>query len=771
MKKLRMQVLSVILVAMFAFLTACKSGEVTNETTNSSTSNLTNDSSSNATSEIVSPKGRYIEEEYSLPEGVQDIVAIKSLQDSSIRMLTNNGVFNSTDGGSTWIKDDKIDLSPYTNDNSYIYIGDIDNEGNIIMYVSMSTEEEEKYQITLIDNTSEIHTTEFVLSEESIDNMTNRLLSLKYSSTGDVVALDFANNILIFEPNNGEIKNQIYKDDTYRISVDCVGETIIVQTLDGVELYNLSGDILESDSIVSQLLTLPSDDINVSSDIKSLVVPGDEGKGFYSCNRNGIFHYMLRGSTVEQLVSPNLNSIGNLSYIFRNMVVKQDQSFLVVYTSADGSQNLIIKNYTFSEDADVRPSGEVTVYSLYDSKILRQEITIFNSNNPDIYANYEVGIAENTSMTESDAIKTLNTNIMTGTGPDILIMDGMPIQTLIDKGILVDLSSTIEEISKTEGVFESIANTYSVDGKTYAIPSRYIVPLIVGNESNLDKISNLSTLADQVSELKDKNPNITSVMGMYDEKLLKTLFDISSSAWLNEDGTLDEEKLKEFLDTANQIQEVQSEGVSQEDIDDINNLYVENPDNAEIIQLSNLTRGDQKLAFVEIDTLNHFNIMPHILETEGMSYELAEGQSKNVFIPTSIIGINAKGQNIDGAAVFVKQFLSSEIQSIQMEGGLPVNRAAFDNIAAQQIEVKDDGEIAYGPDEDIEANPISESSDLEKEISKLKSMIETLGIRTVIDSTIKNTVIGEGIKYLSGDASLDEAVNNVLQKVNIYLAE
>ena len=48
-------------------------------------------------------------------------------------------------------------------------------------------------------------------------------------------------------------------------------------------------------------------------------------------------------------------------------------------------------------------------------------------------------------VTRTDALKTLNTEIMAGKGPDILILDGISAQTYVEQGMLEDLSGIFKD--------------------------------------------------------------------------------------------------------------------------------------------------------------------------------------------------------------------------------------------------------------------------------------------------------------------------------------
>lgn len=72
--------------------------------------------------------------------------------------------------------------------------------------------------------------------------------------------------------------------------------------------------------------------------------------------------------------------------------------------------------YAFDPDIPSVPEKELTVYSLYDNYQMRTAITEFREENPDVYVDYETAMTGDDAMTVSDAIKTLNTNIMAGEG-------------------------------------------------------------------------------------------------------------------------------------------------------------------------------------------------------------------------------------------------------------------------------------------------------------------------------------------------------------------
>ena len=81
--------------------------------------------------------------------------------------------------------------------------------------------------------------------------------------------------------------------------------------------------------------------------------------------------------------------------------------------------------------------------------------------------NFEVGTSGGASA--EDALRTLNTELVAGKGPDVLILDGMPLQSFIDKGVLAELSQVIS----ADGLIPQVVDPMRTDGKLYAVPTRF----------------------------------------------------------------------------------------------------------------------------------------------------------------------------------------------------------------------------------------------------------------------------------------------------------
>ena len=82
-------------------------------------------------------------------------------------------------------------------------------------------------------------------------------------------------------------------------------------------------------------------------------------------------------------------------------------------------------------------------------------------------------MTDDNGVTLEDALKTLSTDILAGNGPDVLILDGMPVDSYVEKGILTDISDVVDEVKASDGLVDSIVKDSTKDGKIYAIPTRF----------------------------------------------------------------------------------------------------------------------------------------------------------------------------------------------------------------------------------------------------------------------------------------------------------
>src|SRR5699024_5345681 len=103
----------------------------------------------------------------------------------------------------------------------------------------------------------------------------------------------------------------------------------------------------------------------------------------------------------------------------------------------------------YDPNVPTEPSTHLTVYSLYPQETLMQLISQYQKAHPETAVTLEVGLTGEDGVTESDAIRTLNTQILAGDGPDLICLDGFNLNTYQEKGLLADLTQILDQGEKT----------------------------------------------------------------------------------------------------------------------------------------------------------------------------------------------------------------------------------------------------------------------------------------------------------------------------------
>ncbi len=237
-------------------------------------------------------------------------------------------------------------------------------------------------------------------------------------------------------------------------------------------------------------------------------VAGKDEKLYLAC-AEGLYSHVEGGSVMERLADGGLLALSEPSKQVGKLLANEDGSFLISYK--DGS----LCSYTYDADVPAVPTEQLNVYSLSDNGTVRQTIGKFRKKNPNVYVKLEIGISGEDGVTTNDAIKNLNTRLLAGEGPDILILDGMPMDSYVEKGILADISGLLDEIMGGSEYFENIVRAYKTDNGTFAVPLRFFVPALVGKGEKLAAVTDLKSLADAVEAVRAEDKKPRSVLGTF----------------------------------------------------------------------------------------------------------------------------------------------------------------------------------------------------------------------------------------------------------------
>ena len=216
----------------------------------------------------------------------------------------------------------------------------------------------------------------------------------------------------------------------------------------------------------------------------------DSQGNYYYADSEGIYRVAAGGTLKEEITPSSGFAFSVQGKVITNLVYFQDSFFCVVKDTSDDSAQLY--SYTFDPDATPSEQIELTVWSLSDSPTVRRVLSEYQQQHNDIAIQYTV--AGSDDLATEDVLKALNTELLAGSGPDLIVFDGIDVTPYIENGVLADLNESLQEFS----ILDSIKNAFSVDGKTYIAAARYAIPSIWGTAEDMDQIKDLSSFIEFV---------------------------------------------------------------------------------------------------------------------------------------------------------------------------------------------------------------------------------------------------------------------------------
>ena len=555
-------------------------------------------------------------------------------------------------------------------------------------------------------------------------------------------------------------------EDTYIPYFDVVGTNCYIVTSDKVLCYDTTTG-KETDELTALTEQICSDDNlvyrNTDTGLPVTFAKAENDNSIIFADYKGIFHYTTGGAVVEELVQGEQTALSNSGAIFYG-VYMQDETHLFV--AGNNGMEGALYSYTYDADASANLNQELNIYALQDSDTLRQAVNIFRQEYADIYVNLEIGMTDDNGVTLEDALKTLSTDILAGNGPDVLILDGMPVDSYVEKGILTDISDVVDEVKASDGLVDSIVKDSTKDGKIYAIPTRFLVSFITSDQQTVDAGKSTQALADRIETLaKDKSTTYV-VQQKIAEELLLDFYNVDSKNWVKEDGSLDETKVSDYLTQVKRIYDVDDHS----DIESYGNFFESGMCDGYrygTLDSMDLFTETCKVEFGTIADVEDFQLMLSAGSTDGAVYGALSNGGISTYVPFLQAGV-VSGGNEDAGKAFVKTLLGKEAGA--SSNGIPVNEAALKN-QINALMGRTETSMAFNRDGSDKIYTIEYRSMTQEEADAILAQLEAVEQSALTDRTIQNLVIEQGTSYVKGEQNLEETVNEITKKVNLYLAE
>lgn len=737
-------------------------------------------------------KGSYIEEDYSMPEDIFNVTDMKKLDNGKIGLLGMTGYkedsfemiklkyYESKDEGKTWSEVD-INFSEKNGEKFISYDnGIITKDGNFILnYYEYTSKEIEAENNKIKQNNTGEEDNSYDISKwiildrdgnkKDIDNSEEIGVckNVKLDDKESIYFLSYrTNKITKVNLKSGKVENILSLDKEIDKFV-VLKDSLIISNGEEVDKYNV--ETLEKEEKIE---VLSNNSINLS------YFNSEDNETMYLVGSKGVYSYKLGNEILECLINGSKSSLGDSDYNLMKFLAIKNNEFLAVFSNSEFNK-FYLKHYYFSNDVQASKKNKITIYSLSKNSNLEQAAKKYQDKHPNIEVEYETPMDSELpeNITKDDLIKTLNTEIMAGKGPDIIDFSDIPLESYMSKGLLEDISSVIDDSNKDD-LFMNIIDDSSKN--LHIIPTSFNLPIILNSTSK--DIQSLSDLSNNIKSIKEENFQ-DIIAPIKADEVIYYFARSSSESLLNDDKSLNEKALKEFLTNLKTIYDesknVHSE-LSLENHKEYEKIFKESGKEGYLgkwLYYSSVYLTGCEEAFLEkspainisyMGDAHDFRVM-YSNKNDYTKFSAWKGMGDNKAEARSLIGLSSKSKNKEIAKDFIKELLTEEYQEKDLTG-IPINKNVLKNKLNELKEELDENfentfTDAVGNVTKLKGIPLKD-----EEINEVMSLVEKYNGWSIPNEII-NKVIDEMVAYVEGKASMDETITNIEKKLKIYLSE
>ncbi|MCM1256618.1 MAG: extracellular solute-binding protein [Roseburia sp.] len=561
-----------------------------------------------------------------------------------------------------------------------------------------------------------------------------------------------------------------------------IGDILLALDAEKAYLYDMAkGELLADNAALNEFVSS-----HKSGRIALASAQENDTLVLYLACRTGLYRYIWEGSVIEQVADGQMTVLGDSQYSLYALQILSGGEFRVFF-----SGNHMAEMY-YDETLPSKPSRELTIYSLEENGRIRYAGRLFQKEHPDVLVKYETGVDGDNAVGAEDALKNLNTRILAGDAPDVMILDGIDIERYAKKGALKELDGFLAPYLEEDVLYGNIVEGMCMTetDKIYGIPMTVDLPMCLGEKKYIQGMEGMEGIVAGAKLAREEHPNGPLMDIPYQDNLFDLMIPVCLPAWTNEDGSLNEEKLTEFYRTIKDLWELDCAGFSEtertkwqqdmaESEEDIENIMFGQYDDYDHIGETWISLGYQKNTWYGMTNLHtrmenyRNNYVDKQLEDEVI-YKRLVGQAGNVCRVRTVAGLCEKAKEPELAEEFLELLLSDEMMQKwwlegQFDGGVPIRKESL-------VSLLDINNHAFAEVKGWDAGDISTMYKdyfwpTEEEIQWLSDTMEESDCCYLTGTQLEDTVREIGYKVLDGDLSPEEGALESVQKMAITMEE
>lgn len=504
----------------------------------------------------------------------------------------------------------------------------------------------------------------------------------------------------------------------------------------------------------------------------------------YWLDQTGLFSYdMSAGETGEwkELAGPELLYVSDPDANMQGLQTDGQGNFYTMlseYGSNSVQYNFLGISYT--DDAPMEITAEISVYSLTDNYQLRRYVNDFRKQNPSVLVDIQYGMDYTGSVTAQDVINSLNKLLLAEKGPDVFLLDGLPIDSYIEKGVLMDLSEWAAP-KLAQGIWmDGLARAYEDEsGAIYALPTSMQIPLLMGDQTALEGFNSLSDFADYVST-HDDAPALydTTPMG-----LIRPCFLMVSDQVIDEDGSFNEAALAQFLEDVKKISDTDKGAPLSQEMYDMFEQYASEGWEYDFSSTFSgdgalqYAFGDCNFSIVSLYGSDYWRMMKAAQgKREGSGVSLLPADGAYVFEPMSIIGINNRTEHQEECLALLDVMTAAkDPEAVNYGYGIPLVMDNMYPVELTEEEIAASGSMAmastWGYGDEKGRMLMVEGNVTREDVDEIIAFLQPLDTPLNIDSQLLKMIYDNSRDFFDGKESAEDAAAKIVEASRIYMSE
>ncbi|MBJ8118603.1 carbohydrate ABC transporter substrate-binding protein [Bacillus cereus] len=407
----------------------------------------------------------------------------------------------------------------------------------------------------------------------------------------------------------------------------------------------------------------------------------------------------------------------------------------------------------------------VEVSTLGETESLKQAEKLYEQKNPKIDIQIKGALPENGSKKEGKGsekdetsiekiISKVNTEFLAGKGSDLIVLDSLPADKYVKKGLLTDLSKLMEQDKSFDKnqYFNAVLDNSKTNGKLYSVPLYFWLSGLLAEDKAIqqsgvkvdDKKWTWSEFISTGKELVSKGTHTQVIGNTPPEQMLQFLV---------------QDHYAELVDKASGKAKFQSDLFVQM-LENVKKMYDEKIVTADSVALGEAYFVPTSIMSVE----DYFSVGAALGITGAKMYQKPHinGQKEGIaFTPNTTVGINEKSPVKQEAWNFFKFLMSEEGQGAHATGNVfPINKTAFE----KQIKTLKEKKGIEGPDGTL-------INVTESDIQGLEKMVAEIHVQSPQGTKIDSIIAEESKSYFSGQKSAKDVAALIQNRVTTYINE